>query len=227
MYISGLLLRLLDLNETSDDTILELRGSQPYLSDEERVIVGNPKVVQSPVGYGIRCTTTDHVIFRYPVTDPMPCPFNIAECQEGFTLSLWFRWEKTAYTGYNEYIRIGGAFSMNRLPLKPRIDFSWYALMIKKYRWWNTITVPENEWVHVALIWNITHTVSYLNGEKSLEFPRRTTTISAAIGHEIRLVHVKPAIYSLSGLRFWSGRASPVFIWRLYQEGLLASTLNG
>ena len=222
---SGLLLQILHLNGTSYETTLESRGLHPYISHNERIIVGNPRVVQSPVGYGIRCTLNDYIIFRYPLTDPMPCPFNILECQEGITLSLWFRGEKIGSTGWRSYFRTGGDFTVYGIPREPRIDFNWYTH--KGHRWWNGINFPWNEWAHLALIWNITHTVSYLNGEKYNERPRSPSTKSVVISNEIRLAGSNPANYSLSGLRFWSGRASPVLIWRLYQEGLTASTING
>ena len=222
---SGLLLQILDLNGTSYETTLESRGLHPYISHNERIIVGNPRVVQSPVGYGIRCTVNDYIIFRYPLTDPMPCPFNILECLEGITLSLWFRGEKIGSTGWRSYFRTGGDFTVYGIPREPRIDFNWYTH--KGHRWWNGINFPWNEWAHLALIWNITHTVSYLNGEKYKERLRSPSTKSVVISNEIRLAGSNPAHYSLSGLRFWSGRSSPVLIWRFYQEGLTASTKNG
>ena len=217
-----MLLQILHINGTSDDTTLQHRGLQPSIPYSERVTIGNPRVVQSPVGYGMRFTAHDRVVFRYPVTDPIPCPFNITQCTEGLTLSLWLRGEIMS-NEYKTYINIGSAFYMYRVPMQNRMDFSWYTH--KEYRWWNTIIFPENEWVHVALIWDMTHTVSYLNGEKYREVARQSSTLSAVIGHEVRLFDSRPGNYSVGGLHFWSGRASPVFIWRLYQ-GLPDSAFN-
>ena len=154
----------------------------------------------------------------------MPCPFNITECREGVTFSLWFRGEKTTSNMYKNYIMISNVFNMYRLPMQSIMDFAWYSH--KGEYCWNRVSFPDNQWVHVALIWDTTHTISYINGEKNMKKAMVSQSGSVVIGHEIRFVDPRPGNYSVSGLSFWSGRASPVFIWRLYQEGLPSSSVN-
>ena len=215
-------MQILHTNDTSNNATLESHRLLPSIHYIEMEVSGHPRVVQSPVGPGIRCTADDHVVFRYPLSDPMPCPFDFTGCVEGLTLSLWFRGEQTTSTKYKSYIRIASVFNMYRAGLPNRLDFRWHTH--KKYRWWNSVTFPENEWVHVALICNSTHTVSYVNGGKRREWPRMSSSKPVAIGHEIKLDDPKAGDYSVGRLDIWSGRASPVFIWRLYQESLPAFT---
>ena len=216
VLISELLLQIVHGSVNSDNATLELNSLQPSIYHTDKFVVGNPEVVQSPVGMGIRCTAEDRVTFVYPLTEPMPCPFDLNQCPDGFTFTMWFRAEPSMSNLYKDYMSLGTAFKMYRPP-DTRLDFSWTN---DGYRWWNGIRVPEEEWVHVAIVWNFTHTVAYLNGENYRVLGRQTSSQSARVENEIRFSDDKPGNYSVGRIDFWSGRASPVFIWKLYQNGL-------
>ena len=56
VLISELLLQIVHGSVNSDNATLELNSLQPSIYHTDKFVVGNPKVIQSPVGMGIRCT---------------------------------------------------------------------------------------------------------------------------------------------------------------------------
>ena len=215
---SDLRLQILHANGTHHNTTAEYSGLESSILHDEMVIFGNPMVVKSPVGTGIRCTAQDGVVIRYLLSDPLPCPFNITRCGVGLSFSMWFRGEKTTFTRYKNYIKMDNVFCVYRPGMSSQLRFRWNTH--KEHSWYNSIMIPVNEWVHVVLIRNDSHTISYYNGGFRGARARETSGRSVVMTNEIKIADPRPGNYSVGRLAFWSRRVSPVFVWRLYQEGL-------
>ena len=213
---------MLPLHETSDNTDFEFPRLEPLIHHDNIVTVGNPSIIMSPVEDGIRCTVDDQVVYTFPITYPIPCPFDITECQDGFTLSLWIRDESGPLADYRNYMKIGDSFSLYKPSHHPQLAVRWNTH--RAYTWYNSVPLSEDVWVHLAVAWTDTDTTSYIDGEMYQIYPRQTSEESVVIGQEIQLsADTNPGTFSIGKIEFWSGTASPSFIWWLYQEGLWSS----
>ena len=114
---------------------------------------------------------------------------------------------------------MGNVFYLYRPGMVSRLRFIWYTH--KEYSWFNSMNIPVDEWVHIVLINNDSHIISYYNGGLRGVRARKTSGRSIVVTNEIKFLDPRPGNYSVGRLAFWSRRVSPVFVWRLYQEGLL------
>ena len=84
----------------------------PLFNQTQVTIIGNPLIVTSPVGNGIRIADNSKIIYKFTVSQPWSCPFDVNQCPIGFTLSFWFRWEYVVSSYYRDYITLGKVFAV-------------------------------------------------------------------------------------------------------------------
>ena len=113
---------------------------------------------------------------------------------------------------------MGSVFYVYRPGMSSQLRFRWNTH--KEYSWFNSIMIPVNEWVHIVMIRNDSHIISYYNGGFHRVRVRETSWRSVVMTNEIKFLDPRPGNYSVGRLAFWSKRVSPVFVWRLYEEGL-------
>ena len=88
------------------------------------------------------------------------------------------------------------------------------------YKWYKEDPVAD-EWVHIAVIWKPTDSLSYLNGQKMFKYVRNNIKIPVVLNSEMQLSSASnPGEFSAGNVDLWSNMKSPGFIWKLYQEGL-------
>ena len=202
---------------------LNTHGMKPLFNQAAVAITGTPSVVITPVGNGIRFTDSDRVSYTFPVSEPWSCPFDINECTTGLILSFWFRWEYVISSYYRNHITLGKSFHVIRPPNE--ID-NWIALRWKvgrEFSWYNGYALVPDQWHLVMWMLNHTHSVSYLDGLKSKARRKETQVRDSAIEivNELHFnTNLNAGGVSVGQIQLWSGRKSPVFMWRLYHEGL-------
>ena len=222
MSISGLLIHIPFSNLTKANASSNISDLQPHFNQFYAMISGNPTTISSPVGNGMCFTEEDHVVYKFPVSDPWPCPFYIKECPTGFTLSFWFRWEYVLSTYYRMYATFGNTLKIYRGPnvKNNRIDLRLNA--DQKFSWYFGVRLEPGKWNLVMWMVNDTHSVGYLNGLKQLTRKMDLKNKPSDITNEVLInPNFNAGNFSMGQMQIWSGRKSPVFIWRLYQEGLL------
>ena len=68
---------------------------------------------------------------------------------------------------------------------------------------------------------NHTHNVGYLNGIKVTTRPKYSRGFLSDISDEIHInTNRNAGSFAVGQMQLWAGRKSPVFMWRLFQEGL-------
>ena len=225
--ISGLLLYIPNSNLTVGSVDFNLTEPQPHFEQTEVTIQGNPEAVPSPVGNAIRFTDGDRVSYKLAISEPWPCPLNFSKCLTGVTLSFWFRWEFIVGDNYRHYITMGNTFRVYR---RPRITSTMISMRWKidsEYSWWAGANVVPREWNLVTWMVNRTHNVVYLNGLKHKTRSIKSKVILGGINNELYFNrNLKVGNFSLGQMKLWYGQKSPVFIWRIYQEGLLQNDDN-
>ena len=215
------MLHIHDYNTTEENTNLKRNKLQPLFNYAEVDLTGNPTLVDSPVGNGIQFTNDDHIGYKFNVSEPWPCPFDINQCFAGFTMSVWFKWEYVVSSYYRYYITLGDTFKVYRasdttqsvISLRWNVDgqFTWFCGSEGNPGKWNLIT------------WKINHTqtVCYLNGLKDYEKVKEMRDYPSYISNEIHFnKNLNAGNFSVGPLQLWAGGKSPVFILRLFKEGL-------
>ena len=221
MSVSGLLILLPNSNLTEGTFGFNTRNRHPIFDQIDIKVMGNPEVVSSPVGNGIRFTDGDHVSYKFPVSEPWPCPFHINRCPTGFTLSFWFRWEYVVSTYYRMYIVLGNTFKVYRASgvINNMISLRWNVG--RQFSWYFSARPVPGEWNFVMWMVNDTHGVGYLNGLKRYTRSKELKSNPSDITNELRInPNLNAGNFSMGQMQLWSGKRSPVFVWRLYQEGL-------
>ena len=194
---------------------------QPFFDQAEVSTVGNPRTVSSPTGYGISLNTNDQVRYKFPISHPYPCPFYIKQCPTGFTPSFWFRWESLIQDKYRYYISLGNKVfyvyksSNNALQMRWNVDaeFSWYSGAL--YR------IGFGKWYLIT--WRLDHgqCVLYVNGLRFATKIKENINNLRDMSNELYInPHRNNGNFSVGPMQWWAGRKSPVFIWRLFQDGL-------
>ena len=221
LSISGLLLHIRNSNITEDNVIFNMPDLQPHFAHVGFTFGGNPDVVPNPVGNGICFTDRDRVSYKFLVSEPWPCPFDINECPTGFTLSLWFRWEYIFSDNFRKYITLGNAFKVYRTP---NVGGSFISLrwnVDNGFSWYSVANLVPGEWTLVMWMVNQTHSVEYLNGLKHNTRPREAVANPSDITNELYINRdLNAGNFCVGQMLLWAGQKSPVFMWRLYQEGL-------
>ena len=194
------------------------RDHQPLLNRGDVTVTGNPKVVQGPFGNAISFTEFDMMLYRFDMTEPFPCPFNILRCQEGFTLNLWIQLKNATLDRHRSYLKLGNSIFIKKFVVPYVVRLNMFAAHSK---WYNEVHVAE-EWVHIAVIWKLTESLSYMNGQKMYQYLPIDTARSEILSNELWFSSdSNPGKFSIGNVELWSGMKSPVFIWRLYQDGLV------
>ena len=214
-------MRLQNSNLTDGTLSLNSHGMEPLFNQAEVVITGTPSVVTSPVGKGIHFTDRDGVCYKFSVSEPWPCPFDINECTTGLVLSIWFRWEYVVSNYYRIYITLGGAFKVYRASTitSDVVSLRWY--FNRKYSWFSSFRLVPGKWHLIMCMVNNTHSVSYLDGLKTKTLQKEVRNIGSVMTNDLHFNrNLDAGNFSVGQIQLWSGRRSPVFMWRLYQEGL-------
>ena len=208
-------------SNTTEGNISYTSGCTPHLDHVEVMVIGNPRIVPSPVGNGIHFTDSDYVGYKILVSEPWPCPFDINQCQKGVTLSFWFRWEYVVSTYYRKYITLGNTFQVYRASgiTNTMVSLRWNV--DRKFSWYFSANPIPGEWNLVMWKVNDTHSVGYLNGLKRYTRLKETRSNPSDIVNELHInPHLNAGNFSVGQMQLWFGGKSPVFMWRLYQEGL-------
>ena len=193
----------------------------PLFNQTEVTIIGNPIIITSPVGYGIRIADNDKIIYKFPVSEPWPCPFDVNQCPIGFTLSFWFRWEYIVSSYYRYYITLGNAFMVGRAPTHTSHMLQMRWNVDAEFTWYNALRVTPGEWNLMMWIVNHTHSTAYLNGIKVKTRLKAKRVFPSTISNEIHInTNSNAGNVAVGQMRLWAGRKSPVFMWRLFHEGL-------
>ena len=218
--ISDLLINLPHFDITRSNISFSPLDLHPLPNLVDVDIVGNPTIVQSPIGNAIRCTGRDSVVYKFDVVKPWPCPFNISQCRS-FTVSLWFWGEEYISNRFQHFFSMGSTWTIYRRPKQDRVNFRWIA--DNEFTGYNSVeNVPQEECVHFSVTWDESQTVTYLNGRKRRVISRRVSSKSAVMDRKLWLSgDDQPGNVSMGAIQIWSGKKSPVFLWRLYQEGRL------
>ena len=219
MPFSDLLIHLSNSDIARGNLSLSTLDLHPLFDQVEVDILGNPTIVQSPTGNAIRCTGRDSVVYKFDVVKPWPCPFNISQCRS-FTVSLWFWGEEYLSTGFQDFLTMGSTWTIYRRPGQEKVSIRWVT--DTEFTWYNTFpNIPQEEWVHLSVTWDEFQTVTYLNGRKERVNPRKVSSTSVVMARELWLSgDNRPGNVSMGTIQIWSGKKSPVFLWRLYQKGL-------
>ena len=216
--ITGLLMSVPAINKSEANVTFGYRGRQPLFNRGEVIITGNPRVVQGPFGSAIKFTELDSVVYRFSATEPFPCPFDILQCRSGFTMSFWIQLQNATVSLYREYMKLGNRIIVRKYRSPYSIRFRMFA---DKYRWFNKVRVAE-EWTHMTIVLKMTESLIYINGQKRSRNVPKETDRSVMLSNELWLGNdSNPGEFSIGNVELWSGTKQPVFIWRLYQEGLL------
>ena len=148
---------------------LERPNLQPLFNQAEVNLTGNPTLVDSPVGNGIQLTNDGHVGYKFNVSEPWPCPFDINQCFAGFTMSVWFKWEYVVSSYYRFYILLGKTLRVYRPSGTTRnvIGLRWNV--DGKFTWFYGSKGNPGKWNLITWKINHTHSVGYLNGLRDFE----------------------------------------------------------
>ena len=178
----------------------------------------------APYGNGLRVTTADRVVYKFPVSEPWPCPFNIAECSAGISGSFWLRRNYMSKKESMElYVRFGNVFTIYAPPRSGNSVISWIWGLEGEGNWYGFMGIPSGEWNLIAWMMNDTHTVRYLNGVGKSPQLKLQINLTANINNELHISSTNRFLrsnFSVGPIRIWAGRLSPVYMWWLFQEGL-------
>ena len=220
-FLSDLLIHIDTSKLTEGNTTRSTSELQPHFNQIEVITTGNPETVDCPVGNGIRFTNEARVIYRFTVSKPWPCPFNINQCPTGFTLSFWFNWDYIVSSYYRNYINLGKTFSLYRANDFTKVLVSLRWLVDDTFSWYYPSKGNAGEWNLITWRINHTHGVGYLNGFKKFEKPKKNYNSPSDIDNELYFnKNLNTGNFSMGPMQLWAGGKSPVFIWRLFQEGL-------
>ena len=196
---------------------------QPLFNEAEVITIGRTKVIDAPVGIGIRYTKRARTVYKFPVVEPWPCPFDISQCSSGLTLSLWFNWDYVVSSYYRYYINLGAGLSVYKASAQTKVVISLRWVSRHKESWYYGSEGAAGKWNLITWKLNNTHTVGYLNGFKKFEkTKRRLKRIPAGvIDNELHFNSRRNAgKFSVGPMHVWAGSKSPVYTWRMYQDGL-------
>ena len=215
--ITGLLISVPVTNKSEANITFGNHETQPLFNKGDVVVTGSPRVVQGPFGNAVSCTKLDRVVYRFDVVEPFPCPFDILQCRSGFTMSFLIHLKNATMGNYRNYLKMGNSIIVKKNVIPHLVRFNMLA---DNYKWYNEVIV-SGEWDHIAVIWKPTGSLSYVNGQKISKHARHYSGVSASVSKELQFSDSNPGEFSIGKVQLWSGVKPPVFIWRLYQEGLV------
>ena len=209
-------------NITEGKVKLSTTHLQSFYNEADVFITGNPTAVTSPIGNGTRLTPNDRVRYMFPVSAPWPCPFDINQCPNGVTLSIWFRWEYfVIILQQRRFVSLGNCMYLYR-PNKVNnslLSLRWVVNTRKLL--YSGFSVTPGKWTHILWVVNTTHAVWYMNGLKGNIKAVLNKQLPRGLGRKLSFNEaLDMGTFSIGALNMWAGRRSPVFMWRLYQEGL-------
>ena len=220
ILLSDLLVQTSNSNLTEGAINLKTPNFHPHFDKAEVTIIGNPTSVAAPLGNGLHVTNEDGVVYTFPVSKPWPCPFDIAECSTGITVSFWFRRNYVVTTTQNHFVRFGNVFMI----YAPR-DHKYSVITMRWYNgngyWYGYTGIPSGKWNLVASVINDTHIVGYLNGLRKKAGRKLAAMSTVDINNELYVSNPNRFIrsnFSVDPIWIWDGRLSPVYNWRLFQK---------
>ena len=218
---SDLLLHIPNSELNEGNLHLSTPDIKPLFNQTEVTVIGIPIIVTSPIGSGIHITDKDKIIYKFSVSKPWPCPFDINQCPTGLTLSFWFRWEYVFSNYYRYYITLGKVLTVNRPPRYTNNLLQMRWNVGKEFSWYTGLLVMPGDWNLMMWIVNHTHSVGYLNGIKVQTRLKENRMSLNDISDEIHInTNGNAGSFAVGQMRLWAGRKSPVFMWRLFHEGL-------
>ena len=201
---------------------LSTTSLQAFYNETEVVIAGNPTAVTSPVGNGTRLTPADRVRYMFPVSAPWPCPFDINQCPNGVTLSIWFRWDYfVIIPRLRRFISLGNYVYLYRPHKVYNNLLSLRWVVDTRHFLYSGFSVIPGQWTHILWMVNNTHIVWYRNGQKGKTTAVINRRLPRGLSRKLSLNEAfDMGTFFVGPINIWAGRRSPVFMWRLYQEGL-------
>ena len=209
-------------NLTEGKVTLNTKELHSFYDEAEVIIAGNPKAVTSPVRNGTRLTPADRVRYMFPVSAPWPCPFDTNQCPNGLTLSIWFRWEYfVIIPRQRRFFSLGNSMYLYR-PNKVNnslLSLKWVVNTRKLL--YSGLSVTPGQWTHILWVVNTTHAVWYRDGLKGNIKAVLNKALPRGLGRKLSFNEaLDMGTFSVGAVNMWAGRRSPVFMWRLCQEGL-------
>ena len=218
-HFSDLLLHLPTSILTEGNISLSTPEYQPLYDQAEVIITGNPTTVRSPVGNVIFFTSEIQLVYKVNVAQPWPCPFDFHQCSTGVTIGFWFWWNSIDMSKKRYVISLSRVFhffkdkkGIHAFNIRANDDTgTWYGA---------TILAP-GKWSYVMWMINGTNYVRYVNGSKGKTGPKGPNTVAMQYDNRWKInPGLETGNFSLGPIQVWSGRKSPVFMWRLFQDGL-------
>ena len=221
-----LLLQVTNSNLTKGTIDLKTANFHPHFDQAEATITGNPTGIAAPFGNGLRVTTADRILYKFPVSAPWPCPFLIAKCPSGVTFSFWIRRNYVKSGTQKYYARFGNVFTIYA-PKNSKNNVITMRWNLKNVCfWYGYMALPSDQWNLVAWVVNETHHRMYLNGvgkatkRRVLKAP---FNMPSNVKNDLHISTTNRFLrtnFSVGPIRIWAGRMSPVYMWRQFQEGL-------
>ena len=221
ILLLDLLLHITYSNLTEGNETPPIPDLRPLFEETGVILTGDPTTIACPVGKGIRLTNNDHTIYKFSVSNPWPCPFNINQCLNGFTLSFWFQWHYYIISNTVYYITLGTTFRVYRPSTAEWNLISLRWNVARKFSWFCGLFIDPNEWTLITWKVNNTDSVCYVNGLKYFEKSKERRNFRSGIINKLHFNENRDAgNFSVGPIQMWAGGKSPVFIWSMFQLGL-------
>ena len=132
-------------------------------------------------------------------------------------MGFWIHMKNATMGMYRNYLKMGTSIIVKKYVIPHLVRFNMFA---DNYKWYNKADVA-GEWVNIAVIWKLTESLTYVNGQKMSKMARHNSGVSGTMSKELQFSDSNPGEFSIGNVQLWSGVKPPVFIWRLYLEGLV------
>ena len=167
-------------------------------------------------------TNDDQIIYKVNVTQPWPCPFDFDQCPAGVTVGFWFKWDSiTLHKSKKRYIMsLGKVFRFSKTSKDIKFIMRSYS---DTSTWFDTNEYPPGKWNLIMRMINDTHHVHYVNGfkQKTKKKGMNGQNVDPKATNEWEInENFDAGNFSMGPIMVWSGRKSPVLMWRLFQQGL-------
>ena len=167
-------------------------------------------------------TNNDQIIYKVNVTQPWPCPLDFYQCPAGVTVGFWFYWDSITLHETNKrfIISMGKVFRFSKSSKDITFIMRSYSIT---GTWFVTTKLRPGKWNLLMWMINDTHHVHYVNGfkQKTKTKGQNPQNIDPKATNEWEInENFDAGNFYLGPILVWSGRKSPVLMWRLFQQGL-------
>ena len=189
-------------------------------------------MVTSPVGPAIGCSHDNRCDITWEVdvgNISCPCAFNISCCDDGVTLSFWWKWDLLNVPYYRTFMHFGGIYVF----YNPSASVEALAYRIYESRqssWYSTLPPTYGTWLHVVLMVKSNLLTVFLNGRYHGDrgiIPKQENWFpgSTILMPRFRLKSTT-GNYSIGKLHLWKNKQTALFLWRQHYEDIDANSLK-